>query len=398
MVQAPGAISFAQLPFGRDFWRVRNEALVRSIRDEARAARDAARGLARPFDVVAQFEALGPAQLQAVRHLDAAIFPAPLDAGATGIGLFRLLRAAIGRRPCAIAPPSAPGEDLGRLAAVAATCGVDLSGVEPAGEAGREAARVRRLARQLQAHGLAPAQGEPVAECAILYSAEADLWTGGRHRAAVARAGELLAELHVQAPVAMRPSDAPPTAALVLADAAALSPAEAKEVQRRLDAGGSVLAFGEPAAVDEVGRPRPPFLPSARARGTKVGDGMLSVLPPLFPEKRGEKAPEPELVEKALGALLGKGRRAAGVAARVPLLVVLHRNGGTVLVHVVAPPGERAQGATLFLGVQVAGGARRSRFVSEDGTDVRIPMNPSGYSVSTVLPAFRGYAVLSLSP
>jgi hypothetical protein len=69
-----------------------------------------------------------------------------------------------------------------------------------------------------------------------------------------------------------------------------------------------------------------------------------------------------------------------------------------VLVHLVAPDGERAQGATLFLGVHVAGGARRARFVSADGTDVRIPMNPSGTSVSTVLPAFRGYAVLSLSP
>src|SRR5512138_205750 len=86
VAQAPGAISFAQLPFGRDFWRVRNEALVRSVRDHARAARDAARQAARPFEVVAQFEALGPAQLRAARHLDAAIFPAPIAVGATGIG------------------------------------------------------------------------------------------------------------------------------------------------------------------------------------------------------------------------------------------------------------------------------------------------------------------------
>jgi hypothetical protein len=85
------------------------------------------------------------------------------------------------------------------------------------------------------------------------------------------------------------------------------------------------------------------------------------------------------------------------VAARVPLLVVLHRSaGGALLAHLVARDGERAQGATLFLGVQLAGGARRARFVSADGEDVRIPMNPSGNSVSTVLPAFRGYAALSL--
>jgi hypothetical protein len=82
----------------------------------------------------------------------------------------------------------------------------------------------------------------------------------------------------------------------------------------------------------------------------------------------------------------------------VPLLVVLHRSaGGALLAHLVVREGERAQGATLFLGVQVAGGARRARFVSAEGEDVRIPLNPSGNSLSTVLPAFRGYAVLSMN-
>lgn len=396
VAQASGAISFVQLPFGRDFWRVRNDALVRAVREEARAARDAARTAGRAFEIVAQFEAIGPAQLRAARHLDAAVFPAVLPAGASGLGLFRLLRAALGRRPCAVA--AAPDGLPAQLAAVAATCGIELSGVEPSGEGGREVGGVRRLARRLQAHGLAPAQGEAVAECAVLYSAEADLWTGGRHRAAVERAVELLSALHVQAPVVLRAQDAPPQAALVLADAVALSPLEAKDVRRRLDAGAPVLAFGEPAAVNEVGRPGDPFLPSAKARGTKVGNGTLALVPPLFPEKRGEKPPDSESVDRALAAVLGRGRRAAGVAARVPLLVVLHRAGGTLLAHVVAPDGERAQGATLFLGLHLAGGARRARFVSADGADVRIPMNPSGYSVSTVLPAFRGYAVLSLSP
>jgi len=304
----------------------------------------------------------------------------------------------MGRRPCAIAPALAPGSSLARVAAVAATCAIDLSGVEPSGEGGREIARVRRLARQLQSNGLAPPQGEPVAECAVFYSAEADLWTGGRHRAAVERAGEALAALHVQAPVVTRLADTPAGATLVLPDAGALSSSEAKEIRRRLETGDSVLAFGEPAAADQVGHPGAAFLPSARSGGTKVGQGTLAVLPAFFPEKRGEKPPESALIAKAVAALLGKGRRAAGVAARVPLLVVLHRSGGTVLAHLVAPEGERAQGATLFLGVDVAGGARRARFVSADGTDVKIPMNPSGYSVSTVLPAFRGYAVLSLAP
>jgi hypothetical protein len=398
VAQASGALDYTQLPFGRDFWRVRNDALVRAVRDHARAARDAARETARPFEVVAQLESLGPAQLRAARHLDAAIFPAPLAAGATGIGLFRLLRGAMGRRPCAVAPaPAAHGTSLARLAALAATCGIDLSGVEPSGDGGRDIAQVRRLARQLQRNGLSPSTGEPVAECAILYSAEADLWSGGRHRRAVEKAGEALSALHVQAPVVMRLHDVPAGAAVVLAGAAPLGAAEAKEVRRRLEAGLSVLAFGEPGAGDDLGRAVAPFLPSGKPAGTKVGQGLLAVLPPLVPEKRGAAAPDAAAVERALAAILGKGRRAAGIVARVPLAIVLYRTQEGVVVHLVAADGERAQGATLFLGVQVAGGARKARFVSADGTDVRIPMNPSGYSVSTVLPAFRGYAVLSLA-
>jgi hypothetical protein len=279
---------------------------------------------------------------------------------------------------------------------VAATCGIELSGVEPSGEGGREVAAVRRLARRLQANALSPAAGAPVAECAVLYSAQADLWSRGRHRTAVERAVEALSALHVQAPVVLRVQDAPEGAALVLADADALPSSEAKRARRRVEAGGTLLAFGEPSAGDELGRPGTHFLPSAKATGTRLGAGTVALLPPLAGD--GAPAPDPALLEKALAATIGRGRRASSVAARVPLLVVLHRSGGgALLAHLVARPGERAQGATLFLGVQLAGGARRARFVSAEGDDVRIPMNPSGNSVSTVLPAFRGYAVLSMN-
>jgi hypothetical protein len=396
IAQASGALSHEQLPFGRDFWRVRHAALPRAVLQYARDARDAARAAARPFEVVAQFEAVGHAQLQAARHLDAAIFPAAAGPGATGLGLARLLRAGMGRRPCALAlPPAASPAALARAAAVAATCGVELSGVEPSGQSGRDVAAIRRLARRLQMNDLSPVQGEPVAECALLFSAEADLWTGGRHRAAVERAADALAALHVQAPVVLRVQDAPAGAALVLADATALSSAEAKECRRRVEGGGALLAFGDPSQVDELGRPGGHFLPSGKPGGVRMGEGTMAVLPALV--KDGAAAgPDPALLERALAAVIGRGRRAASVAARVQLLVVLHRNAGTLVAHLVAPDGERAQGATLFLGVSVAGGARRARFVSADGQDVRIPLNPSGNSVSTVLPAFRGYATLSL--
>ncbi len=399
VAQASGALSFEVLPFGRDFWRARNDALERAVADYARSARDAARAAARPFDVVVQFEAVGPAQLRAVRHADAGVFPAAIAAGATGLGLFRLLRAVMGRRPAAVAPPSiaAPPGAHARLAAVAATCGIDLSGVEPSGATGVEVAQVRRLTRQLALAGRSPVEGTPVAECAILYSPEADLWTGGRHREAVERAAETLAQLHVQAPVVLRVADAPPEAVIVLADAIGVTPLEVKEVRRRLEAGGGVLAFGEPAGADEVGRPGTPFLSGGKPGGVRIGKGTFAALGPLAPEKGSAAAPDPALLDKALAALLGKGRRAASISSRQPMLVALDRNAAAVHAHLVTLGPDRAQGATLFVGLHVARDARRARFVSADGTDVRIPLNPSGYSLSTVLPAFKGYAVLSLS-
>lgn len=397
IAQASGAISFEQLPFGRDFWRVRHDALPHAIGAYARDARDAARAASRPFEVVAQFEEVGEAQLRAARHLDAAIFPARPAPGASGLGLARLLRAVMGRRPCAVAPaPDAAPAGVARLAAVLATCGVDLSGVEPSGDAGHELAAVRRLARRLQRHSNGPASCDPVAECAVLYAAAADLWTGGRHRAAVERTLEVLGALHVQAPVVTRVQDAPPGAALVLAGASGLSAHEAALARRRLESGTAILALGEPSVADEVGRPIPntAFPAGGKPGGVRVGAGTYALLPPLVKDGAAS-APDPVLLDKALAAVIGRGRRAATVLARVPVLVVLHRVPGALLAHLVAD--ERAQGATLFLGVHVAGGARRARFVSADGQDVRIPMNPSGSSVSTVLPSFRGYAVLSLA-
>jgi hypothetical protein len=401
LAQSSGAVGVDQLPFGRDFWRMRTDALERALRADARAVRDAARVSGRSFEVVAQFEKLGPVQLRAARLLDGTIYPATVPAApGAGLGLARLLRAAAGRRPVAVAPtgPALPPQALARFAAVAATCAVDLSGLEPSGEAGAEVAAVRRLSRQLgQRAGRSAAAAEPVAECCILYSTEADLWTQGRHRRAVERAGDALAALHVQAPVVLRVSDAPPGAVVVLADAGALAPVEATALRRRLEAGGGVLAFGEPAQVDESGRPAGSFLPSGKPGGAKVGKGVLAALPALEPEEGTPASPEPAQLERALSALLGKGRRAARVSGRARVLVVLHRTGERLDVHLVSAGEERAQGAMLFLGDHVAGGVRRGRFVSADGADVRIPLNPSGYSISTVLPSFKGYAVLSLS-
>jgi hypothetical protein len=395
VASAAGAVGFAALPFGRDFWRFRHDSLERSVRANARAARDAARAAGRPFAVTAWFEAVGPAQLEAARHLDAVVFPAgPADG--TGPGLFSLLRATMGRRPAAVAPAAdATPAQLLRLASRGAPYGVGLAGLPAGAEVAAQLARLRALVTRLADEGRAPGTAEPVAECALLYSADADLWSGGRHRHAVALAAEALAAHHVQAPVVTRLSDAPDGAVVVLADAAGLTGHEARELSRRLEAGAGVLTFGEPSRVDEAGRVAGPFLPGGKPGGVKAGGGMVAQLPALVRERGGEPVDEGQL-EKALAALLGKGRRAVGVTGRARLQATLWRRGDAVDVHLVTLGSERAQGNTLFVGLHVAGSHRRARFQAAEGGAVDIRLNPSLSSVSTILPAFTGYAVLSL--
>jgi hypothetical protein len=401
LAQAAGALSFAQLPFGREFWRFRRDVLFRAVRDHARDARDAARSAGSALEVAARFEALGPAQIGAARHLDAAIFPVALPPHATGVGAFRLLRAAMGRRPCAAElPAGTQPEALLRLAGAGAACGVDLFG--PEGEALMSLAPVRRFTRRLLSRRDAPTPSDPVMECAVLYSAECDLWTGGRHRQAVEEAGEALSALLVQAPVVLRVADASPSAALVLAGAGALAAQEVAAVARRLEAGGGVLALGEVGSVDAAGWPLPARLPDGKPVGVKVGKGTLVALPvlPPTPSKPGAglalESASLEPVERALTVLLGRGRHAVSLVARAPVLAALCQQQEWLDVHLVSLSTEPVRGATLFLGSHVAGTAKRARFQSAEGADERIAMNPSGYSISTVLPAFRGYAVLSL--
>ena len=78
------------------------------------------------------------------------------------------------------------------------------------------------------------------------------------------------------------------------------------------------------------------------------------------------------------------------------MLVVVDRCGSAVHAHLVTLGPDRAQGATLFLGLHVAGDARRALRLRRRHRRAH-PDEPRATSLSTVLPAFKGYAVLSLS-
>lgn len=349
---ASSALSFSTLPFGRDFWRFRHESLERAVRAQVRAARDAARVAARPFPLCGRFAALGPSQLGAARHLDAAIFPVTLS-GYPVSGRFELLRGVLHRRAVAVEPPDdAPPAAWLRLASLGGPYGIGVAGVQPGREAGAVLAGIRTLIRRVAARGGAPSVATPLTEIAVLYSAEADVWSGGRHRRAVEAAIELLAQRQLQVTVALRLSELPAGVPLVLADAAALSRPEAREVEKRKAAGAPLLGFAGP----------------------------------------GDEA----AVVKAVEALFPPWKRAVTVQTTGPLIVTVRSHDDAIDVHLATAWPERASRTRLRLPVVLVRGARKATFFMSDGTEAMLRFSRDGGAAVLVdLPTFTGYAVLT---
>jgi hypothetical protein len=390
LATAPGAVGFDQVHFGRDLWRFRAESLPEAVAALVLPVRDAARAARRGFAVAAAFASAGPAPFASARHLDAAAFP--LRAGSPGIAAGRLWRAVMGRRgAAAVLPAGTPPAAAARAAAGLACSGVGVAFDDPS--LAEALAPSTRLLREHAERRGGRGFSEPVAECAVLYSAESDLWTQGMHRAAFEEAGEALSRAQVQWSAVLSPAGLRPGTVLVLAGALALSPAEAAGVRRFLESGGAVLALGGVGQVDAAGRPAPLPMPEGRPGGLRVGDGTLVSLPPLAPG-----GPEAEPISRAVETLRPGGARAAEVTAPSPVAASVWRSPGRVDVHLVTAGQEPVRDATLFLGDGVAPGARRARFRSAAGGDEKLGVHPGRRALSAPLPPFSGYAVLSLVP
>jgi hypothetical protein len=398
LATASGAVTYDQLHFGRDFWRFRHEALPETVASVVLRVRDAARAARRPAAIAARFEEVGPAQLAASRHLDAVVLPLRPPPHHTGVAAGRLWRAVLGYRGAAAQlPAEASPAGAAALAAALAVSGVGVAFEE--GERATAVAPVRRLLREHLERRSGVAFSDAVADVALLYSPEADLWSRGVHRAALEEAGETLSRAHVQWTVTLSTRSLRPPTVLVLAQASALAPGEAAGVKRFLEAGGAVLAFGEPGQVDAGGRPLGPFLPAGAASGTRIGGGMLASLPPLVASGTAPPGPSPlEPILRAVETLRRRSHRAAEITAPSAVLTALWRSPKRLDVHLVSLSPEPVRGATLFLDEELSGSARRARFRAASGVDEKFALHPMSRSVSATLPPFRGYAVLSLVP
>jgi hypothetical protein len=363
---------------------------VLRARDEARQKRG------QEIAVLARAGPLSAVALGLCRHLDGLVFELttlePLDA------LVPLLaaRAALGQRPAvALAPASAGEAQVRRLAAVATACDTDLA-LEPGASAEAQAALAgHRRFVALVRERYRPT--EPLLDAEIVVSPVCEHWTAGAHLKAATAAGAALA--HGQLLPGVRLDLAGPlrTPLLVLAGCGALPLRDAAAARRHVEAGGAALLIGRCAAVDEEGRPGEPIFPEVKAGLEGVGEGRVFAL---------EEGAAEVLIQRAARELLGRGRAHLALSGRARLLARAYLDPERKLdVHLVNLDLREqgfvaAQGVQLAIAGQAAGGGRTGYWFSPErdgGRDgERIALNPSGFSVSTVLPSVGAYALLAV--
>ena len=388
----------------RELLRLREplEAAKRSIlraRDEARRSRGV------ELVVMAETGALHALSLALCKHVDGLAFPLPsvdpLEA------LFPLLaaRAALGERTAVgIAPAHATPAQVVQLSALAAACDADLMLPEGASAPVRAA-----LAGHRRYQGLVRERfraSVPLSDLTLLVSATGDHWSAGAHLRASASACAALAAAHLQ--LAVRIDQVPPgphgQRILVVAGCEAMPEAQAAAVRRHVAGGGDLLLVGPCAVVDAEGRRGEPLFPNLKHGLDRQGEGRIWALAPQGPLP--EPSQEGTLLVRAARELLGRGRQSLSLSGRGHLLARAYLDPERKLdVHLVNLDLREggfgpAQGLTLHIAGQAAGGGRVGYWFAPEragGRDgERISLNPSGFSVSTVLPAIGASALLAV--
>jgi hypothetical protein len=369
------------------------EAAKRAIlraRDEARRQRSV------EIAVLGRVGTLSPLALELCRHLDGLVFDLPsLDPFAALLPLLAA-RAALGLRPAvAVLPGGTSAAQAQLFAGLATACDADLLLADDAPPQAREALAAHRAFLGLVRERYRPSV--PLFDVEVLLSPRCDHWAAGGHERAAAAAVSALARAQLQPVVRLDLSGGTRARLLVLAGASALPAADAVAARRYVEAGGDLLMVGKCTPIDEEGRTGDPLFPEVKSGLERVGEGRVFAL---------DEGAQDAALTRALRELSTRARPQVTISGRGRLFSRAYLDPERKLdVHFVNFDLQDAafvpaQGVQVSIAGQAAGGGRSGYWFAPErsgGRDgERITLNPSGFSVSTILPSVGGYALLAV--
>ncbi|HWE25012.1 MAG TPA: hypothetical protein VG496_13820, partial [Myxococcales bacterium] len=369
---------------------------VEAVKRTALRARDEARrGRGVEIAVLGRAGTLGAAALAACRHLDGLVFELPSLDPEEAVLPFLAARAALGLRPAVgVLRADATPEQVRLFAGLALACDADVMLPPGASAEALAALEQHRKFEDVVRERFRPS--DPLLDVDVLVSPFAEHW-GTAHFATASLCAAALARAHLL-PGARLDLIEPRAQVMVLAGCNALPADDAARARRHVESGGDAIVVGRCASCDEEGRPGPVVFPEAKSGLERVSEGRVYA---IQTESDAAQAPQ-ALVVRAARELLGRGRSHLSVSGRARLFARAYLDPERKLdVHLVNLDAPRpAQGVLLHIAGQAAGASRTGywfapeRDTGKDGE--RIALNPSGFSVSTVLPGIAASALLAV--
>jgi hypothetical protein len=369
------------------------EAAKRAIlraRDEARRKRSV------EIAVLGRVGALSGLALELCRHLDGLAFDLAVEDPYAALLPLLAARAALGQRPAVAVLPASVSPARVRLYAALATA-AEADVMLPADASAEALAALAAHRRFLALIRERYRPSAPLFDAEVLLSPRCEHWTAGAHQRGASDAVAALAKAQLQPAVRLDLAGGVRARLLVLAGAAALPTADATAARRYVESGGDVLLLGKCLPVDEEGRIGDPVFPEVKSGLEPVGEGRVFAL---------DDGAQEAAVLRALRELLGRGRSQVTLSGRGRILSRAYLDPERKLdVHFVNLDLQNdgfvpAQGVQASIAGQAAGGGRSGYWFAPErsgGKDgERIPLNPSGFSVSTILPSVHAYALLAV--
>ena len=383
-------------PFAGAREALRLAAAVEAGKRAALRARDEARrGRGVEIAVLGRAGTLSAVSLALCRHLDGLVFDLPsLDPEEAAFPLLTA-RAALGLRPAVgVLPAAATPEQVLLFSSLALACDADVMLPPGASEEAVAALELHRQFQEVVRERFRPT--EPLVDLEVLVSPFAEHW-GGIHLATSAACAAALSRAHLLLGARLDLLEVR-AQVLVLAGCSALPAEEAARARRHVASGGDAIVVGRCAIADEEGRPGPPVFPEAKSGLARLSEGRVFGI-------AADGDPPAQLdvqVVRAARELLGRGKAHLGLTGRGRLFARAYLDPERKLdVHLVNLDGPRpAQGVLLHIAGQAAGAGRTGywfapeRAAGKDGE--RISLNPSGFSVSTILPGIAAGALLAV--